>query len=50
MGWIPWIASWITPHIRVDRKIKEIFITILFENPIELRILYLVHSVKKFIT
>jgi len=48
MGWLPWIASWMTPWIPVDRLTKEFIFTILIENPIEFRVAYLAHAVKNF--
>jgi len=47
MGWLPWIASWTSFWIPVDRKVKEFIFTLLIENPLEFRVAYLAHSVKK---
>jgi len=46
MGWIPWILSWITPHIDLDRRAKQFVFAILIENPVEFQIARLMVAVK----
>jgi len=48
MGWLPWILSWTTPWIPINRLAKQVLLIILIENPIEFQVAYLAHSVKQF--
>ena len=45
-GWIPWLASWF-PVGSLDRRTREVLLTILFENPLELRVAILGYQIRK---
>lgn len=47
MEHLPWICSWMSPHIRLGRLAKEFLFTLLILNPIEFRVAHLKYSVKK---
>lgn len=45
-NWIPWLASWY-PVAPLDRRQREILLTILYKNPLELRVAILTHQIRK---
>ena len=47
MGWVAWIASWLTPTVPICRRYREILINILIENPLEFRIALLTHQIRR---
>ena len=45
-SWVPWIASWY-PIAPLSRRSREVILTILFENPLELRLAVLNYQIKQ---
>jgi hypothetical protein len=45
-SWVPWIASWY-PISPLSRRSREVILTILIENPLELRVAMLNYQIKQ---
>jgi hypothetical protein len=45
-SWVPWLASWV-PVGPLNRKAREVILTILYKNPLEFRVAILSYQIRK---
>lgn len=45
-SWVPWIASWY-PTPPLNRRQREVFLNILYQQPLEFRVSLLTYQIRK---